>query len=129
MRFNKIIDQRQTSTKNVYILLLFFIVVDVECIYNRSNMSFAINVTKILDKLLTNYSKSLRPSHDSGDWFYPFLFFSYSINELIWILGKPTIVDTNIRINSLGPISNFEMVLIFINFVYLLITNFWCFIK
>ena len=76
-------------------------------------MSFAINVTKILDKLLTNYSKSLRPSHDSGDLFYLFIFISYSINWLIYIcglLGKPTIVDTNIRINSLGPISNFEMV-------------------
>lgn len=32
----------------------------------NNNMSFALNVSRILDKLLTNYSKSLRPSHDSG---------------------------------------------------------------
>ena len=48
----------------------------------------ALNVTRLLDKLLMNYSKSLRPTHE---------------------LGTPTIIDTNININSLGPISNFEM--------------------
>ncbi len=54
-----------------------------------SDQSLAMNVTRLLDKLLTNYSKSLRPTHE---------------------LGIPTIIDTNININSLGPISNFEMV-------------------
>lgn len=84
---------------------------------NANNMSLALNVSRLLDRLLTNYSKSLRPSFYSGIFYIQEClnaFFSIDYKFYIFgcrvFLGKPTIVDTNIRINSLGPISNFEMV-------------------
>jgi hypothetical protein len=81
--------KKRISFKN-YISI--YIVILLQFNYIRQyelNQSLAMNVTRLLDKLLTNYSKSLRPTHE---------------------LGIPTIIDTNIRINSLGPISNFDMV-------------------
>ncbi|RMZ97988.1 gamma-aminobutyric acid receptor alpha-like isoform X1 [Brachionus plicatilis] len=44
----------------------------------EENVHITINITRVLDKLLTNYR-------------------------------IPTVIDTNMNINSLGPISNFEM--------------------
>ena len=41
------------------------------------------SISQILDRLLTNYSKKLRPTHE---------------------LGTPTLIDTNINIKSIGPI-------------------------
>jgi hypothetical protein len=78
---------------SVVMLLLMIPVVLFICRAHSSQHSppdkfLAMNVTRLLDKLLMNYSKSLRPTHD---------------------LGTPTIIETNININSLGPISNFEM--------------------
>lgn len=53
--FNLIIQ----TTFNVIISLVIF----VEC---DPNKNLALNITRLLDKLLTNYSKSLRPTHESG---------------------------------------------------------------
>lgn len=84
------------STSYVLVCVLEFINIR-QC---ESNQSLAMNVTRLLDKLLTNYSKSLRPTHE---------------------LGVPTIIDTNININSLGPISNFDMVILELDFNFFVV--------
>jgi hypothetical protein len=75
------------SRKFLLIILFINILLIGKC---SCDLSLAKNVSRLLDKLLTNYSKSLRPTHN---------------------LGSPTLVEINLRINSLGPISDLEMVI------------------
>ena len=46
------------------ILILFYVKLQIKECY--SNRSLSVNITKLLDKLLMNYSKSLRPTYAIG---------------------------------------------------------------
>jgi hypothetical protein len=56
--------------KNIYLNILVFMVTNVFFRYiqafNSMDESLAKNISRLLDKLLTNYSKSLRPTHELG---------------------------------------------------------------
>lgn len=55
----------------------------------RAIRGSALDITRLLDRLLTNYSKTIRPTHN---------------------LNSPTIIYTNMNIKSIGPISSLDMV-------------------
>ena len=54
---------------NILIILTILNANDVYCQID-SDKSLALNISRLLDKLLTNYSKSLRPTHELGTHFH-----------------------------------------------------------
>jgi hypothetical protein len=59
--------------KNIYLNILVLMVTnvffrDIQA-FNSMDESLAKNISRLLDKLLTNYSKSLRPTHELGRFF------------------------------------------------------------
>jgi hypothetical protein len=53
----------------LFIIITFLNSNHVYCQF-ESDKSLALNISRLLDKLLTNYSKSLRPTHELGKNFF-----------------------------------------------------------
>lgn len=49
----------------IFFIFIIFIFANANVFVNAEN-KLALNISKLLDKLLTNYSKSLRPNYGTG---------------------------------------------------------------
>jgi hypothetical protein len=70
---------------SAYLTILYFYLISYILAHSNNN---TIELTRVLDKLLTNYNKNIRPTFDKG---------------------IPTVVDINMSIKSIGPISSLTM--------------------
>lgn len=70
-------------------LILVLILVGIQLNIWGAVRASALDITRILDRLLTNYSKTIHPTYN---------------------LNIPTVIYTNMNIKSIGPISSLDMV-------------------
>jgi hypothetical protein len=58
------------------------------CRGERREIDLASNITRLLDKLLTNYSKTVRPNHSSGISMLNISYTYFSFNSLSFLMDK-----------------------------------------